>query len=72
MFYYNISTTYQKIGDLFCLDISLDFRTVCPTHLVSQTKQIKNHVQKDILGAMCTVLLSHELQVDTDPNPDIP
>ena len=27
--YYIISTTYQKIGDLFCPDIFLDFRTVC-------------------------------------------
>ena len=29
MFYYIISTTYQKIGDLFWPDIFLDFRTVC-------------------------------------------
>ena len=29
MFYNIISTTYQKIGDLFCLVIFLDFRTVC-------------------------------------------
>ena len=29
MFYYIISTTYQKIGDLFCPVICLDFRTVC-------------------------------------------
>ena len=29
MFYYIISTTYQKIGDLFCPVIFLDFRTVC-------------------------------------------
>ena len=29
MFYYIISTTYQKIGDLFCPIIFLDFRTVC-------------------------------------------
>ena len=29
MLYYNISTTYLKIGDLFCLVIFLDFRTVC-------------------------------------------
>ena len=29
MFYY----TYQKIGDLFCLFIFLDFRTVWPTTL---------------------------------------
>ena len=28
MFYYIISTTYQKIGDLFWHDIFLDFRTV--------------------------------------------
>ena len=28
MFYYIISTTYQKIGDLFCPVIFLDFRTV--------------------------------------------
>ena len=28
LFYYIISTTYQKIGDLFCLVIFLDFRTV--------------------------------------------
>ena len=28
MFYYIIRTTYQKIGDLFCLVIFLDFRTV--------------------------------------------
>ena len=28
MFYYIISTTYQKIGDLFCPDIFLDFRRV--------------------------------------------
>ena len=34
MFYYIISTTYQKIGDLFCLDIFLDFRTVCATTLI--------------------------------------
>ena len=33
MFCYIISTTYQKIGDLFCLDIFLDFRTVWPPHL---------------------------------------
>ena len=30
MFYYIFSTTYQKIGDLFCPIIFLDFRTVCP------------------------------------------
>ena len=29
MFYYIISTTYEKIGDLFCPVIFLDFRTVC-------------------------------------------
>ena len=29
MFYYIISTTNQKIGELFCFVISLDFRTVC-------------------------------------------
>jgi hypothetical protein len=28
MFYYNISTIHQKIGDLFCSLIFLDFRTV--------------------------------------------
>ena len=27
--YYIISTTYKKIGDLFCLVIFLDFGTVC-------------------------------------------
>ena len=31
MFYYNISTTYQKIGDLFCPVIVLDF-TVCHSY----------------------------------------
>ena len=30
LFYYIFSTTYQKIGDLFCPVIFLDFRTVCP------------------------------------------
>ena len=29
MFYYIFSTTYQRIGDLFCPVIFLDFRTVC-------------------------------------------
>ena len=29
MFYYIFSTTYQKIGNLFCPVIFLDFRTVC-------------------------------------------
>ena len=29
MIYYIISTTYQKIGDLFCPVIFLDFCTVC-------------------------------------------
>ena len=28
MFYYIISTTYQKIGDLFCPLVFLDFRTM--------------------------------------------
>ena len=28
MFYYIFSITYQKIGDLFCFVIFLDFRTV--------------------------------------------
>ena len=28
LFFYNISTKYQKIGDLFCPVIFLDFRTV--------------------------------------------
>ena len=31
MFYYIISTTYQKTGDLFCPIIFLDFRTLCIT-----------------------------------------
>ena len=29
MFYWIISTAYQKIEDLFCLVMFLDFRTVC-------------------------------------------
>ena len=29
MFYYIFITTYQNIGDLFCLAIFLGFRTVC-------------------------------------------
>ena len=33
--YYIISTTYQKIGDLFCPVIFLDFRTVWPTFSVT-------------------------------------
>ena len=34
MFYYIISI-YQKYGDLFCLVIFLDFRTVCPDRWVT-------------------------------------
>ena len=33
MFYYIFSTTYQKIGDLFCPVIFLDFRAAC-LHLI--------------------------------------
>ena len=36
LFYYIISTTYQKIGDLFCLVIFLDFRTVWVVHISNQ------------------------------------
>ena len=35
MFYYIISTTYQKIGDLFCPVVFLDFRTVCSASIFS-------------------------------------
>ena len=41
MFYYIISTTYQKIGDLFCPVIFLDFRTVC--RLIFHNLCIFNH-----------------------------
>ena len=45
-FYYIFSTTYQKIGDLFCLVIFLDFRTVCfngviISHLILQNEETK-------------------------------
>ena len=35
MFYYIISTTYKKIGDLFCPVVFLDFRTVCSASIFS-------------------------------------
>ena len=37
MFYYIFNTTYQKIGDLFCPYIFLDFRTVCLGYSTTKT-----------------------------------
>ena len=41
LFYYIISTTYQKIGDLFCLVIFLDFRTVCKVSFFGQCTKMQ-------------------------------
>ena len=44
MFYYIISNTYQKIGDLFCPVILLDFRTVCDEE--TSSNKLKNEDQE--------------------------
>ena len=43
MFYYIFSTTYQKIGDLFCPIIILDFRTVCKVITFTELQMEKLH-----------------------------
>ena len=55
IFYYIISTTiYQKIGDLFCLAIFLDFCTVWHGHLIKEDhyQDLSNVKKLEIVNLM--------------------
>ena len=47
MFYHIIFTTYQKIGDLFCPFICLDFRSVVYRYVIDTTRLQKSKNQFD-------------------------
>ena len=63
-FYYIISTIYQKIGDLFCSFIFLDFCTVCsqeisdnfaPSHLCLNLRAFEGRHYEGYLPIFCCV-----------------
>ena len=72
MFYYNISTTYKNIGDLFCSVIFLDFHTVWdepytwflsrPARKELNVSKLKSSYNLSLIYIRCLIFFKQRIQ----------